>query len=263
MRALYAAATGMAAQELNVQVISNNIANLRTTGYKRQQAHFQDLLYQNLRRAGTSTSDQNTVLPAGLALGSGVKTVSTARVMSQGTLSMTEKDYDVAIRGEGFFRVRLPDGRYAFSRDGSFDLDNQGQLVTRDGYLLDPSIVVPNTATSVTISATGAVQATVPGQTAPQTLGQFQMARFVNKVGLESIGDNLFLETQASGPAITGLPGAEGFGNLQQSYLEEANVNAVTEISALIAAQRAYEMNSKVVTAADQMLSTTSQMFRG
>ena len=262
MRALYAAATGMAAQELNVQVISNNIANLRTTGYKRQQVHFQDLLYQNLRRSGSSTSDQNTILPAGLALGSGVKTTSTARAMTQGPLAQTEKDYDVAIRGEGFFRIRLPDGRTAYSRDGSFDLDAQGQMVTRDGYLLDPGVTVPNTATSVTISATGAVQATLPGQTAPQALGQFQLARFVNKVGLESIGDNLFVETAASKPAITGLPGSEGFGNLQQNYLEEANVNAVTEISSLIAAQRAYEMNSKVVTAADQMLSTTSQMFR-
>jgi flagellar basal-body rod protein FlgG len=263
MRALYSAATGMAAQELNVQVISNNIANLRTTGYKRQQVHFQDLLYQNLRRAGSSTSEQNTQLPAGLALGSGVKTTSTARVMSQGTLSSTEKDYDVAIRGEGFFRVTLPDGRTAYTRDGSFDLSASGQLVTRDGYLLDPAITVPQTATAVTISATGAVQATLPGQTAPQALGQFQLSRFVNKVGLESIGDNLFIETAASGPAISSLPGAEGFGNLQQSYLEEANVNAVTEISSLIAAQRAYEMNSKVVTAADQMLSTTTQMFRG
>ena len=231
MRALYSAATGMAAQELNVQVISNNIANLRTTGYKRQQVHFQDLLYQNLRRAGSSTSEQNTQLPAGLALGSGVKTTSTARVMSQGTLSSTEKDYDVAIRGEGLFRVTMPDGRTAYTRDGSFDLSASGQLVTRDGYLLDPAITVPQTATAVTISATGAVQATLPGQTAPQALGQFQLSRFVNKVGLESIGDNLFIETAASGPAISGLPGAEGFGNLQQSYLEEANVNAVTEIS--------------------------------
>ncbi|MGY2046923.1 flagellar basal-body rod protein FlgG [Methylobacterium sp. JK268] len=263
MRALYAAATGMAAQELNVQVISNNIANLRTTGYKRQQAHFQDLLYQNLRRAGTSTSDQGNQLPAGLALGSGVKTDSTARVMSQGTLSSTEKTYDVAIRGEGFFQISLPDGRTAYTRDGSFDLDAQGQLVSRDGYLVNPAITVPNNATGVTISAAGLVQASIPGQTAPQTLGQLQLARFVNKVGLESIGDNLFIETQASGPAIQGNPNTEGFGNLQQSYLEEANVNAVTEISSLIAAQRAYEMNSKVVTAADQMLSTTSQMFRG
>ncbi|MGU3537247.1 flagellar basal-body rod protein FlgG [Methylobacterium sp. A54F] len=262
MRALYSAATGMAAQELNVQVISNNIANLRTTGYKRQQPHFQDLLYQNLRRSGAATSDQNTQLPAGLSLGSGVKTVSTARVMSQGTLTPTEKDYDVAIRGEGYFRVTLPDGRTAYSRDGSFDLSAQGQLVTRDGYLIDPGITVPNNASDVTIGATGVVQATLPGQTAPQTLGQFQLARFVNKTGLESMGDNLFLETAASGPALTGNPGTDSFGSLQQRYLEEANVNAVTEISSLIAAQRAYEMNSKVVTAADQMLSTTSQMFR-
>ncbi|MEH3146339.1 MAG: flagellar basal-body rod protein FlgG [Methylobacterium frigidaeris] len=263
MRALYAAATGMAAQELNVQVISNNIANLRTTGYKRQQAHFQDLLYQNLRRAGSATSDQNNMLPAGLSLGSGVKTTSTARVMSQGTLSSTEKTYDVAIRGEGFFQVTLPDGRTAYTRDGSFDLDPQGQIVTRDGYLLNPAIAVPNNATGVTISASGTVQATVPGQTAPQQIGQLQIARFVNKVGLESAGDNLFTETLASGPPVVGNPNTDGFGSLQQSYLEEANVNAVTEISSLIAAQRAYEMNSKVVTAADQMLSTTSQMFRG
>ena len=157
----------------------------------------------------------------------------------------------------------MPDGRTAYTRDGSFDLDSQGQLVTRDGYLVEPGITVPQTATSVTLTAAGQVQAMIPGQTAPQELGQIQLARFVNKTGLESIGDNLFLETAASGPAIDGNPGAEGFGNLQQSYLEEANVNAVTELSSLIAAQRAYEMNSKVVTAADQMLSSTTQMLRG
>ena len=262
MRSLAIGATGMLAQQLNVEVISHNIGNMNTTAYTRRRVEFQDLLYQNLRRAGSSTSEQNTQLPAGLAVGSGVKTSSTARVMSQGTLTSTEKEYDVAVRGEGFFRITLPDGRTAYTRDGSFDLSAQGQLVTRDGYLVDPGVTVPNTATSVQISATGAVQATLPGQTAPQQLGQFQLARFVNKVGLESIGDNLFIETAASGPAINGVPGTEGFGNLQQSYLEEANVNAVTEISSLIAAQRAYEMNSKVVTAADQMLSTTSQMFR-
>ncbi|MDB5592186.1 flagellar basal-body rod protein FlgG [Enterovirga sp.] len=263
MRALQAAATGMMAQELNVQVISNNIANLRTTGYKRQQAHFQDLLYENLRRAGTQTSDQGTRLPAGLALGSGVKTGSTPRVMSQGNLTSTEKTYDVAIRGEGLFRVRMPDGRTAYTRDGSFDLDNAGQMVTRDGYVLEPGITIPQNTTGVTISANGQVQATIAGQTAPTIVGQLQLSRFINKVGLESIGDNLFVETAASGQAVEGNPGQDGFGNLQQSYLEEANVNAVTEISALIAAQRAYEMNSKVVTAADQMLSSTSAMFRG
>jgi flagellar basal-body rod protein FlgG len=263
MRALYTAATGMAAQELNVQVISNNIANLRTTGYKRQRAQFQDLLYETLRRAGTATSDQNTMVPSGVQLGSGVKTASTARVMSQGTLTPTEKQYDVAIRGEGFLQVLLPDGRTAYTRDGSMELDGTGQLVTHDGYQIQPQIVVPSTSTSVTISASGQVQATLTGQTAPQTLGQLQLAHFINKEGLESIGDNLFVETTASGAPLTGNPGADGLGNLQQGYLEEANVNAVTEISSLIAAQRAYEMNAKVVTASDQMLSTTSQMFRG
>jgi flagellar basal-body rod protein FlgG len=263
MRALHTAATGMMAQELNVQVISNNIANLRTTGYKRQQAHFQDLLYENFRRAGSATSDQNTQVPAAIEIGSGVKTAGTARVMIQGNLTSTEKEYDVAIRGEGFFKIRMPDGRTAYSRDGSFDLDSQGQLVTRDGYLVDPGITVPQNATAVTISGSGAVQATIPGQTEPQVLGQIQLARFINKSGLESLGDNLFAETPASGPAIDGNPSSEGFGNLQQSYLEEANVNAVTEISSLIAAQRAYEMNARIVTAADQMLSSTTQMFRG
>lgn len=263
MRALYTAATGMMAQETNVQVISNNIANLRTTGYKRQQAHFQDLVYENLRRSGSATSDQGNQLPAGIAIGSGVKTASTARAMGQGSLTSTEKDYDVAIRGEGFFRLRMPDGRFGYTRDGSFDLDAQGQLVNREGYQLDPGISVPQTATSVTIGATGLVQAKLPGQTQAQNLGQLQLARFVNKVGLDSIGDNLFVETPASGPAIDANPGSDGFGSLQQSYLEEANVNAVTEISSLIAAQRAYEMNSKVVTAADQMLQATSQIMRG
>ncbi|RDJ27293.1 flagellar basal-body rod protein FlgG [Bosea caraganae] len=263
MRALQTAATGMMAQELNVQVISNNIANVRTTGYKRQVAHFQDLLYENFRRAGTATSDQNTQVPAGTFVGSGVKPVSTGRVMTQGNVSPTEKPYDLAIRGEGFFRIRMPDGRTTYSRDGSFDLDSQGQIVTRDGYQVEPGITVPNNATSVSINSQGTVEVQLPGQTAPQQLGQIQLVRFINKVGLESIGDNLFIETAASGQPIEGFGGGEGFGNLQQNYLEEGNVQAVTELSSLIAAQRAYEMNSKVMTAADQMMSATSQMFRG
>jgi flagellar basal-body rod protein FlgG len=263
MRALHTAATGMMAQELNVQVISNNIANLRTTGYKRQRAQFQDLLYETLRRPGASTSDQGTQLPAGLEIGSGVKTGSTPRVMTQGNLTSTEKDYDIAVRGDGFFRIRLPDGRTAYTRDGSFELDSQGQLVTREGYLVEPGITVPQNAKSVTVSAQGQVQATLPGQAQVQALGQLQLARFINKTGLESMGDNLFAETAASGAPIDGNPGVDGFGTLQQAYLEEANVNAVTEISSLIAAQRAYEMNSKVITAADQMLSSTAQILRG
>ena len=263
MRALQTAATGMMAQELNVQVISNNIANVRTTGYKRQKIHFQDLLYEHHRRAGSATSDQNTQVPAGTFVGAGVKTVSPGRVMTQGNLTPTEKQYDVAIRGEGFFRIRMPDGTTAYSRDGSFDLDAQGQLVTRDGYQVEPGITIPNNVTGVSINAQGTVEVTVPGQTAPQQVGQLQLARFINKVGLESVGDNLFRETAASGQPIDGLGGGEGFGTLQQNYLEEGNVQAVTELSQLIAAQRAYEMNSKVITAADQMMSATSQMFRG
>jgi flagellar basal-body rod protein FlgG len=260
MRALYTAATGMKAQELSVEVISNNIANMRTTGFKRQRPEFQDLLYTSYRRMGTATSDTGTIVPSGIQIGSGVKTGATYRVMSQGTVSPTEKELDVAIRGEGFFQVRLPDGRTAYSRDGSFERDAQGQLVTHDGYVIQPGITIPDNATSISINAQGSIQAKVGNQTQPQELGRIELARFVNKSGLEALGDNLFLETAASGPPQTGSAGDEGFGNLLQSYVEQANVNAVSEISDLIAAQRAYEMNSRVITAADNMLSATSNI---
>jgi flagellar basal-body rod protein FlgG len=262
MRALYTASTGMAAQELNVELISNNIANMRTAGFKRQRAEFQDLLYQSLRRVGSTTSDAGTVLPTGVDIGSGVKVVATPRVMSQGTVTPTEKTYDLAIRGEGFFQVDLPDGTTAYTRDGSFELDPNGQLVTADGYTVSPGITIPPNVLSVTISQVGEVQATLQGQTAPQVLGTLQLARFINKSGLEAKGDNLFLETEASGTPLQDNPGAEGFGTLLQAYVEQSNVNAVTEISDLIAAQRAYEMNSKVVSSADQMLQNTSSMLR-
>ena len=262
MRALHTAATGMMAQELNVQVISNNIANMRTTGYKRQRAEFQDLLYEHVRRAGTQTSGQGNILPAGVELGSGVKTVATPRLMTQGAIAQTGKEYDVAIRGEGFFRIQLPDGRTAYSRDGSFELDAQGRLVTAQGNLVQPSITIPQNSTGVTINAQGQVSATPSGSTTPTVLGQIELAIFVNKAGLQGIGDNLYLETPASGPAQTGQPNTENFGNLQQGNLEQANVEAVSEISDLIAAQRAYEMNAKVITASDQMLQATSNLFR-
>ena len=262
MRALHTAATGMMAQELNVQVISNNIANMRTTGYKRQRAEFQDLLYQQVRRVGTQTSEQGNILPAGIELGSGVKTVGTPRVMTQGTLLPTAKDFDVAIRGEGFFKILLPDGRTAYTRDGSFELDAQGRIVTSQGYVLQPGITVPQNATSVTINQQGQVSVSLPGQTAPSVIGQIELSLFINKAGLQSVGDNLYLETTASGTPQSGLPNTDGFGNLQQGNLEQANVEAVNEISDLIAAQRAYEMNAKVITAADQMLQSTAQMFR-
>ncbi|MET0314847.1 MAG: flagellar basal-body rod protein FlgG [Hansschlegelia sp.] len=262
MRALYTASTGMAAQEMNVEIISNNIANMRTSGFKRQRAEFQDLLYESLRRVGSSSSDSGTVLPTGVDIGSGVKLVATPRVMSQGTVAGTEKTYDVAIRGEGFFQVELPDGTTAYTRDGSFELDPNGQLVTADGYTVQPSITVPANALTVTINSVGQVEATVQGQTAPQQLGQLQLTRFMNKSGLAAKGDNLFLETDASGTPLQDVPGAEGFGTVLQSYLEQSNVNAVTEISDLIAAQRAYEMNSKVVSSADQMLQASTSMMR-
>ncbi|MBI1201367.1 MAG: flagellar basal-body rod protein FlgG [Rhodopseudomonas sp.] len=262
MRALYTAATGMAAQELNVQVISNNIANMRTTGYKRQRAEFQDLLYEHVSRVGTQTSAQGNILPAGVELGSGVKTVATPRIMTQGTLAQTGKDYDIAIRGEGFFKILQPDGTTAYTRDGSFELDSQGRLVTASGNVVQPGITIPQNATSVVINAQGQVSVTLPGSTATSTVGQIELAMFINKAGLKGIGDNLYLETPASGTPQNGTPNTDGFGDLQQGQLEQANVEAVSEISDLIAAQRAYEMNAKVISAADQMLSTTSNLMR-
>ncbi|CTQ52273.1 Distal rod protein [Roseibium album] len=259
MKALHIAATGMKAQELNVEVISNNVANMRTTGFKKQRADFQDLLYQNLRRMGTETSEAGTIVPTGIQIGSGVKLASTARIMSQGSLEQTSKELDVAIRGEGFFQIDLPDGTTAFTRDGSFERDADGQLVTVDGYTVNPGITIPETTQDITISNTGTVQGVDQTGTTVQ-LGQLQLARFVNKAGLEAIGDNLFLETDASGAAEAGNPGDSGFGNVQQYFLEMANVDAVTEIADLISAQRAYEMNSQIIQAADEMYSTTTNL---
>jgi flagellar basal-body rod protein FlgG len=262
MRALHTAATGMMAQELNVQVISNNIANMRTTGYKRQRAEFQDLLYEHVNRVGTQTSSQGNILPAGIELGSGVKTVGTPRLMKQGELTQTSKDYDIAVRGEGFFKITLPDGRTSYTRDGSFELDAQGRLVTAQGNVVQPGITIPQNATSISINSQGQVSVTLPGSTASNQVGQIELAHFINKAGLQSMGDNMYLETPASGAPQNGTPGNDGLGNLQQGYLEQANVEAVSEISDLIAAQRAYEMNAKVITAADQMLSATSNLMR-
>lgn len=260
MKALYIASTGMSAQERNVEVISNNIANMRTTGFKRQRADFQDLLYQTYRRAGSTTSDQGSMVPVGIEIGSGVKTAATPRVMSQGSVVATEKELDVAVRGEGFFVVQLPDGRTAYTRDGTFERDNTGLLVSVDGYQIEPGITIPDTANSVSIGADGTVEAFLGTDTEPTQIGQIQLARFVNKGGLESIGNNLFVETAASGPAQIGTPNTDGMGDLMQGYLEMANVNAVTEIADLIAAQRAYEMNARVVSGADEMLQATSQL---
>lgn len=260
MKALFIASTGMAAQERNVEVISNNIANMRTTGFKRQRAEFQDLLYQSYRRAGSQTSDQGTLVPAGIEVGSGVRTVATPRIMSQGTVTATEKDLDVAVQGEGFFMIQLPDGRTAYTRDGSFERDDTGQLVNVNGYQVQPGITIPGNSTDLSISPDGIVEAKLPGATVATQLGQLQLARFVNKAGLESAGDNLFLETAGSGAPQIGTPSQDGTGNLLQGYLEAANVNSVTEIADLIAAQRAYEMNARVISGADEMMQSTSQM---
>jgi flagellar basal-body rod protein FlgG len=260
MRALSTAATGMAAQQLNVEVISNNIANMNTVGFKRQRAEFQDLLYQDLERAGAQTSDTGAIVPTGIQVGAGVKAGSVYRITEQGGLTQTGNKLDLAIRGRGLLQVLLPSGETAYTRAGNLSLNAEGQLVTDDGYQIQPQISIPQDATDITVSPSGQVQVTSPGQTEPQVVGQLQLASFMNEAGLEAIGDNLFLESAASGQAVLGDPGAEGFGTLMQGYTEASNVDAVTEITALINAQRAYEMNSKVVTAADQMLAATSQL---
>lgn len=260
MRALSIAATGMLAQQTNVEVIANNLANMNTTGYKTQRAEFQDLLYQNVERAGSATADTGAVLPSGIQIGVGVRTAAIYRVTGQGNLASTANPYDMAINGRGYFHIQMPDGTDAYTRAGGFALSPEGQLVTDKGYVVSPGIAVPQDALSITINAVGQVQATTAGQAAPQTLGQIELARFPNDGGLQAMGDNLFLETAASGAVLTGLPGAPGFGTLQQGFLETSNVNAVQEITDLITAQRAYEMNSKVVSAADQMLQITSKM---
>jgi flagellar basal-body rod protein FlgG len=260
MRALSIAATGMLAQQTNVEVIANNLANMNTTGFKVQRAEFQDLLYQNVERSGAASSDANTLLPSGIQIGVGVRTAAIYRVTGQGNLASTGNPYDLAIQGGGYFRIQMPDGTDAFSRDGSLSLSPDGQLVTARGYVVAPGIAIPQGAIAVTINAVGQVQATVAGQTAPQTLGQLELTRFPNEAGLQAMGDNLFTETAASGGPLTGLPGSPGYGTLQQGFLETSNVNAVQEITNLITAQRAYEMNSKVITTADQMLDATSRM---
>jgi flagellar basal-body rod protein FlgG len=260
MRALSIAATGMLAQQTNVEVIANNLANMNTTGFKRQRAEFEDLLYQNIQMPGAQSTDSGTIIPSGIQLGAGVRTAAVYRVVAQGDLKSTSNPYDIAIQGPGFFRIQQPDGTDAYTRAGNFGLSPDGQIVTEKGYTVAPGIAVPPNALGITVNAQGQVQASLPGQTAPQTLGQLELVRFPNEAGLQAVGDNLFLETPASGGPQSGLPGSQGYGTLSQGFLETANVNPVEEITSLITAQRAYEMNSKVITAADQMLQETSRL---
>jgi len=260
MRSLDIAGTGMLAQQTNVEVISNNIANMTTTGFKRRRAEFQDLIYQNLRRVGSSSSETGAVVPAGAQVGLGVKTAGIYRISEQGNLQQTSNSLDLAIRGHGYFQVTLPSGETAYTRDGTFALSPNGEIVTADGFVVQPGITIPSNASDVTINAAGAVQVKIAGQTAPQTVGTLQLAVFPNEAGLDAQGDNLFLQSAASGNPVTGAPGAIGFGTVMQGFIETSNVNVVSEITNLITAQRAYEMNSRVITTSDQMLSTLTNL---
>jgi len=250
----------MAAQQMNVEVISNNIANMNTVAFKKQRAEFQDLLYQTLEQAGAQSSDQGTIVPTGVQIGAGVKAGSVYRIATQGAMTATGNKFDLAIDGRGYFQVLLPTGETAYTRAGNLSVNDQGQLVTQDGYQIQPAISIPQDATDVTISKSGQVQVTQPGATTPNTVGQLELATFVNEGGLSAQGGNLFLQTAASGAPTTGTPGQQGIGTLLQGYTEASNVDPVSEITALIVAQRAYEMNSKVISTADAMLGVANQV---
>ncbi|MBW6525570.1 flagellar basal-body rod protein FlgG [Sphingomonas sp. RHCKR7] len=260
MRSLSIAASGMLAQQTNVDVIANNIANMNTTAFKRQRPEFEDLLYEQVSRPGAATSADGTRVPAGIQLGSGVRAAGVYRVLEQGAATESKSKFDIAIMGQGYFRIALPNGEVAYTRSGAFKLSDQGEVVTTDGYRVQPDITIPNGATDVSISPTGLVQAKLADQVQLQDVGQLDLATFVNEAGLEALGSNLFQETEASGQPIVANPGQPGFGTLKQGYLEASNVNPVAEITALISAQRAYEMNSRIVKTADEMLATTTQL---
>lgn len=259
MRSLSIAKTGLEAQQTQLDAITQNLANVATNGYKRSRAVFEDLLYQNIRQAGANSSAQ-TQLPSGLQLGTGVRPVATQRNFSQGTLAQTGNQLDMGISGQGFFPIQMPDGGTAYTRDGSFQVDAQGQLVTASGYVVSPSVTIPANAQSITIARDGIITVTVPGATAPQQVGHLQLANFMNPAGLDPRGGNLYAETAASGSPQTGNPGANGLGTVNQGSVEGSNVNVVEELVAMIQAQRAYEINSKAIQTSDQMLARLSQL---
>lgn len=260
MKALQIAASGMSAQQMRVDVVSNNLANMSTTGYNARRADFSDLHYQQLARPGTVAAQDGTVLPTGVQLGLGVRPAAVSVVLAQGTLTQTGGDLDVAIEGKGFFEVTLPSGISGYTRDGALKRTGEGLIVTSDGHQVAPGITIPSDARSVSINAEGEVYAYFLDQVQPQLLGQLNLVGFTNEKGLEAIGSNLFVESAASGPALVGAPGQDGLGTLRQGYLEESSVDAVREVTELIKAQRGYELNAKVITAADQMLSATTQV---
>jgi len=253
MNPLWVSKTGLEAQQTRLATISNNLANVNTTGFKRDRVVFEDLVYQNVRQAGGQTS-QDTQLPSGLMLGTGVRTVATQKMQTQGNIQQTGNKLDLAIQGRGFFQILKPNGQLAYTRAGDFQVNSNGQLVTANGYLVQPQITIPPNARSITIGSDGTVSVTVPGSATPQQLGQLQLADFINPTGLEPIGENLFLETSASGAPVVGTPSQDNMGSLDQGALEGSNVNVVEELVNMIQTQRAYEMNSKAIQTADQML---------
>lgn len=260
MNALQIAASGMSAQQMKVDVVSNNLANMSTTGYNARRADFADLMYQQVAKPGTISSESGTMLPTGVQLGMGVRPSSVSIILEQGALSQTSGDLDVAVQGKGYLEVTLPSGAIGYTRDGALKRTADGLIVTADGYQVNPGVTIPSDAKSVAINPNGEVYAYFEGQLNPTLLGQFTLATFTNEKGLEATGSNLFLESPASGPAIEGAPGSDGFGLLRQGYLEESSVDAVHEITELIKAQRGYELNAKVITAVDEMMSTTTQV---
>jgi flagellar basal-body rod protein FlgG len=259
IKSLWTAKTGLEAQQTKMDVIANNLANVSTNGFKKSRAVFQDLLYQNMRQAG-GRNDMQNVLPAGLQIGSGVRPVATERIQTQGSLEQTGNSKDVAIDGKGFFQVLMPDGNNAYTRDGSFQVNESGQLVTADGYPVQPAVLIPQDALSITIGKDGVVTVTQPGSNESTQVGQLSLSTFVNPAGLQSIGDNLYLETSASGMRNESTPGLNGAGRLDQGYVETSNVNVVEEMVSMIQTQRAYEINSKAVQTSDEMLAKLSQL---
>ncbi|VAW73985.1 Flagellar basal-body rod protein FlgG [hydrothermal vent metagenome] len=257
-QAMWTAKTGVEAQQVRMQVISNNLANVNTTGFKKSRANFEDLLYQNVRQVGGQSS-QDTQLPSGLNIGTGVRTVSTEKMFTQGNQIKTDKSLDMAIQGQGFFQILMPDGTLAYTRNGSFQLNSSGQIVTSSGFTLQPAITVPANAQSVTIGRDGVVSVTTPGNATPTNVGNVQLSNFVNRGGLQAIGENLFRESSASGSPQTGTPGLTGLGSIGQGFLESSNVNIVEELVNMIEAQRAYEMNSKAIQTSDSMMQFATQ----
>ncbi|MBY0340339.1 MAG: flagellar basal-body rod protein FlgG [Rhodocyclaceae bacterium] len=259
MRSLWIAKTGLDAQQLNLDVISNNLANVSTNGFKRSRAVFEDLLYQTMRQPGAQ-STQTTQVPSGLTLGTGARPISTERIYTQGSLQQTQNPLDMAINGSGFFQIQMPDGTLAYTRDGAFQKDNTGQVVTSSGYPLSPAITVPQNSLSLSVSRDGVVTVTLPGAAAPTQIGTVQLATFVNVGGLQAVGENLFIETASSGTPTPNTPGLNGTGLINQGYVETSNVNVAEELVTMIQAQRAYEVNSKVITTSDAMLGRLVQM---